>query len=87
MKKIALVLLLVGGLGVMSVGMVQADPIKVGDPLVSFELAFNRTRFRTVGASTHDSPIGPSSLDLYAARLPRLKSPIPTLAGDMFRPV
>ena len=33
MKKLSLVLLLVLGLGVMSAGMVQADPIVVGNPL------------------------------------------------------
>ena len=52
MKKLALVLLLVMGLGVVSAGMVQATAITVGDPWYAFFAGLAGTpyhRFRRWG--------------------------------------
>jgi hypothetical protein len=83
MKKIALVLLLVGGLGVMSVGMVQASPIVVGGPWYAFEFGFPPTF--AVGVATHDSAdpgIPPWTYD--AATATSVKITDSYTAGDMF---
>ncbi len=83
MKKIVLVLLLVGGLGVMSVSMVQADPINVGDPWYAFEFGFPGTF--AVGVSTHDSSnpgLPPWTYDATSATLVKITDSY--TAGDMF---
>jgi hypothetical protein len=83
MKKIALVLLLVGGLGVMSVGMVQASPVVVGGPWYAFEFGFPGTF--AVGTATHDSAdpgLPPWTYD--AATATSVKITDSYSAGDMF---
>lgn len=83
MKKIALVLLLVGGLGVMPVGMVQASPVVVGGPWYAFEFGFPGTF--AIGVATHDSSdpgVPPWTYDATTAT--RVKLTDSYTAGDMF---
>ena len=83
MKKIALALLLVGGLGVMSAGMVQASAITTG-PWYAFEFGFPGTT-DAVGVSTHDSSnpgVPPWTYTAAAATSVKITDSYNT--GDMF---
>ena len=88
MKKIVLVLLLVGGLGVMSVSMVQADPINVGDPLwYQFQWNFNTyPGFGTAGGGISGTQVAPNPPWTYTAATGTIVSIVDTaLNGDVFR--
>jgi hypothetical protein len=83
MKKIALVLLLVGGLGVMSAGLVQASPVVVGGPWYAFVFDFPPTF--AVGTATHDSAdpgIPPWTYDATTPTSVKITDSYNT--GDMF---
>ncbi|MFA5109909.1 MAG: hypothetical protein WC443_00735 [Desulfobaccales bacterium] len=88
MKKLALILLLVMGLGVSSVGMVQATDITVGDPLwYQFQWTFTTyPGFGVAGGGISGTQIAPNPPWTYNAPTATVFTIVDSyLSGDIFR--